>query len=89
VMKDEWITPEELGSYEIHGLGGSDMSPAMELLAGDPLVRTVLVITDGEIMYPVQLQPYEVVWAVVGNHHFVPAYGQVVPIPYESDDNLW
>jgi predicted metal-dependent peptidase len=60
VTQDQWIDPSELGSIEVTGLGGSDMSPAMLLLAADPEVQGVVVITDGQVDVPAEAMPYAV-----------------------------
>jgi len=84
VTRDEWIEPEELRSYTVQGFGGSDMSPAMLALAGDPEVEAVIVITDGAIIFPDEPVPYEVLWAVTDAataETWRPAYGQVLGVP--------
>lgn len=81
VTVDEWIACEELANYEIHGYGGSDMSPAMLRLADDPEVAAMVVITDGCIAYPRHAPPVEVLW-VVTNEHFQPAYGTRVYLQF-------
>ena len=51
----------------------------MELLAADPQVRAVAIITDGEIQFPADAMPYEVLWVVpAGRPVFDPGYGRVV-----------
>lgn len=80
VTVDHRVTPEELKRYEIKGMGGSDMSAAMNRLAEDAEVQAAVVITDGHISYP-QRVPYLVLWALSppqGN--FKPRYGAVVPV---------
>ena len=82
VTVDQWVTPEQLQDYRIHGYGGSDMSPAMRRLAEDLEVEAAIVLTDGAIRYPSEPMPYEVLWAVIGgSRNFRPAYGQIVVIP--------
>ena len=79
VGEDRWLQPSELSSFTIHGGGGSDMRPAMEQLAREPGVRSVLVITDGEILYPENPPPFMVLWALVDAYDlFQPEYGTVV-----------
>ena len=80
VTADEWIDPAELARYKITGFGGSDMSPALDELAGDPEVRAVLVLTDGYISYPDAEPPYSVLWGVDGYSTFRPHYGTVVRV---------
>jgi predicted metal-dependent peptidase len=78
VTADETLTPYELGEREIAGYGGSDLSPAMLRLAGDPEVRAAVVITDGDIAYPPAAMPYEVLWVTTAAGAFRPPYGRVV-----------
>jgi hypothetical protein len=88
VTVDEFIEPEELWSYQIEGFGGSDMGPAMLELAKDPEVEAVIIITDGQISYPTQPMPYEVLWAVTDPNiaaTATPAYGRVIGVPQRED----
>jgi predicted metal-dependent peptidase len=79
VTGDETLSPAELAQYEVRGFGGSDMSPAMAMLAEDPRVTAAIVITDGEITFPPDAMPYAVLWAVPGETtRFSPPYGRVV-----------
>jgi predicted metal-dependent peptidase len=83
VTRDEWLEPAQLSEYRIAGLGGSNMSPALERLAQDTEVSAVLVLTDGYISYPAAEPPYAVLWAVVRNPSgydatFHPPYGEVL-----------
>lgn len=80
VTNDERVEPEQLESYRLLGFGGSDMSPAMDLLAQDSEVESVLVITDGAIHYPRQTPPYGVLWAITGGYRFHPPYGLVLNV---------
>jgi len=80
VTRDELLDPHELAERRIEGYGGSDLSPALRYLAEDQQVRAVVVITDGEIAYPAEPMPYELLWLVPGRSHvpFSPPYGRVV-----------
>jgi predicted metal-dependent peptidase len=80
VTSDEQVSPEELGHYTIAGYGGSDLTPAMERLAADPLVRAAAIITDGDVQFPADPMPYEVVWVLpqAPSAAFAPRYGRVV-----------
>ncbi len=81
VSDDNWYSPSELLSFQINGLGGSDMSPGMLRLSSDNEVEYVLVITDGYINYPQNPMPYEVLWVLTGNNdYFKPNYGTVIQI---------
>jgi predicted metal-dependent peptidase len=81
VTADEWLTPDELASHEMHGFGGSDLSPALQHLADDPRTRAVAVITDGDIAYPPDPMPYDVLWVLSGPPvAFDPAYGRIVAL---------
>jgi predicted metal-dependent peptidase len=87
VTRDEWVEPEELWSYTVQGFGGSDMSPAMLALAGDPEVEAVIVITDGAINFPDTPVPYAVLWAVTDAamaETWRPEYGTVVGVAGEG-----
>ena len=84
VSRDEWISPAGLAKWEVSGLGGSDMTPAIVHLARDPEVRSVLVITDGDIGYPQEAPPFDVRWVLVhpsARRDFSPPYGQVLVLP--------
>jgi len=80
VTGDDLVEPAELSEREISGFGGSDLSPAMQHLAADPQVRATIVFTDGDIAYPAERMPYDVLWVVTppGSAGFAPPYGQVV-----------
>ncbi|MFM9964970.1 MAG: DUF2201 family putative metallopeptidase [Planctomycetaceae bacterium] len=60
----------------------SNLSPALRQLARQPEVEAVLVLTDGEIEYPAEPMPYEVLWiltqAAKPGQDFAPDYGQVL-----------
>jgi predicted metal-dependent peptidase len=63
----------------VSGIGGSDLTPALERLAADAAVEAAVVITDGAIKYPREAMPYAVLWALTTTSlDFEPAYGQVV-----------
>ncbi len=82
VTSDAMLTPGELAVYQVHGYGGSDLSPALLALAADARVTSVIVITDGDITYPTDTMPYAVLWAVPGETtSFAPRYGRVVSMP--------
>jgi predicted metal-dependent peptidase len=79
VTSDERLSPEELAQYTITGYGGSDLTPAMELLAADPQVRAAAIITDGEVLFPPDPMPYQVLWVLPSSASaFRPSYGRVV-----------
>ncbi|MFZ5693317.1 MAG: DUF2201 family putative metallopeptidase [Pseudomonadota bacterium] len=78
VTADDIVCPSELASYGIRGFGGSDLSPAMLMLADAPLVRAAVMITDGEIAFPAEPMPYSVLWVLPRAAAFSPPYGQVI-----------
>jgi predicted metal-dependent peptidase len=80
VTSDTLIAPDELSSFQVTGYGGSNLTPAMELLAADPEVRAAAIITDGEIEFPPQPMPYAVLWVLApgASASFQPAYGRIV-----------
>lgn len=79
VTGDEMLSPGELAEYEVRGYGGSDLTPALTMLAEDPRVTAAIVITDGDITFPPHAMPYAVLWAVPGETTtFSPPYGRVV-----------
>ena len=80
VTGDERLHPAELASYRIRGFGGSDLSPALRRLADDGDVQAAVVITDGDIEYPREPMPYQVLWVLRagGSSGFAPPYGKVV-----------
>ena len=82
VAADERLHPAELASYRIRGFGGSDLSPALRRLADDGEVQAAVVITDGDIEYPREPMPYQVLWVLAagGSSGFAPPYGKVVPM---------
>ncbi len=81
VTSNDWVDVTALARFRVAGFGGSDMSPAMEQLAGDPEVAAVLVLTDGYIRYPEAEPPYAVLWGLVDGHEaFSPPYGTVVHV---------
>jgi predicted metal-dependent peptidase len=80
VTSDELLTPTELAQYTVTGYGGSDLTPAMSLLAADPQVTAAAVITDGDVQIPAEPMPYAVLWVLSpgGSAAFHPGYGRVV-----------
>ena len=85
VTADHHIDPGALKAYPITGYGGSDLSPAMHHLAQDRDVRAVLIITDGDIAYPPQSMPYEVLWVLPPSaSSFRPTYGRVLRMEARS-----
>ncbi len=80
VTSDEVIEPAHLSEFEVRGLGGSDLTPAMLALAEDPLVTACLVVTDGDVAYPPEAMPYSVLWVLPeqGAPGFRPGYGHIV-----------
>jgi predicted metal-dependent peptidase len=86
VTSDELMSPTELTDYRVTGYGGSDLTPAMQLLAADPEVRAAAVITDGEIQYPPDPMPYAVLWVLppARSAAFHPSYGRIVVMDAQS-----
>jgi hypothetical protein len=78
VTGDEYVDPAALRQFEVRGFGGSDMSPAMNLLAKDPEVEAAIVITDGCIEYPRGPLPYGVLWTLTELNEFEPSYGSII-----------
>jgi predicted metal-dependent peptidase len=80
VTSDETLSPTELAQYRVSGFGGSDLTPAMELLAADPQVRAAAIITDGDVQLPAEPMPYGVLWVLPPAHSagFEPGYGRIV-----------
>jgi predicted metal-dependent peptidase len=80
VTGDEMLSPEALANYQVSGFGGSDLSPGLQALAEDARVTAALVITDGDISYPPEEMPYDVLWVITpgANGSFNPPYGQVI-----------
>jgi predicted metal-dependent peptidase len=80
VTSDKFLMPAELARHEISGYGGSDLSAAMHYLAEDPNVEAVVVLTDGDILYPEEEMPYDVLWVLPahGSVPFQPPYGLVL-----------
>ncbi len=80
VTGDEVLSPEVLANYQVSGFGGSDLTPAMEALAEDARVTAALVITDGDIAYPPEEMPYDVLWVITpgAGTNFNPPYGHVI-----------
>jgi predicted metal-dependent peptidase len=82
VTADACVDPAALADFQIDGFGGSDLAPAIALLAADPTVRAAIIVTDGDIGYPHEAPPYEVLWVLApvagAMPSFQPPYGQVV-----------
>jgi predicted metal-dependent peptidase len=80
VTSDEFLAPDALGEREIAGYGGSDLSPALLHLAADPRTRAAVVVTDGDIEYPREPLPFDVLWVLPADVRtaFSPPYGRVV-----------
>lgn len=91
VTVDERVEVESLANYRISGLGGSDMSSAMQRLAEDPEVTAAIVLTDGYIAFPQDPPPYSVFWAIVNaDHSFRPnfGYGEVVFLQVTNQEGM-
>ena len=80
ITSDIALSPDELTTFNVSGFGGSDLSPAMVLLAEDPQVTAVVIVTDGDIAFPAERPPYGVLWVLpqAGMSNFNPPYGQVL-----------
>jgi predicted metal-dependent peptidase len=80
VTSDDTLSPTELTQYQVTGFGGSDLTPAMELLAADPQIRAAAIITDGDIQFPADPMPYAVLWVLPPTRSagFAPGYGRIV-----------
>lgn len=80
VTGDELLSPNALARYQVSGYGGSDLTPAMERLADDPQIRAAAIITDGDIVYPKDPMPYDVLWVLPpgSSPGFRPGYGRIV-----------
>lgn len=81
VGRDEILAPAEISQWQVTGYGGSDLSPAMLRLAEDREVESAIVLTDGEINYPEEAVPYNVLWVLPAwkdAQEFTPRYGKVI-----------
>jgi predicted metal-dependent peptidase len=80
VTSDVTLSPDELTTFHVSGFGGSDLSGAMAMLAEDPQVTAVVIVTDGDIAFPAERPPYGVLWVLpqAGMSSFNPPYGQVL-----------
>src|SRR5262249_26321463 len=80
VTSDRFLTPDELTRHQVTGGGGSDLSPALRYLADDARVESVIVLTDGDITYPPEEMPYNVLWVLHAQvpAGFHPPYGTVI-----------
>jgi predicted metal-dependent peptidase len=80
VTSDQFLTPDELARHQITGGGGSDLSPALHYLAEDARVEAAIVLTDGDITYPEESMPYDVLWVLPAQAPagFNPSYGAVI-----------
>jgi predicted metal-dependent peptidase len=80
VNADAFVDPADLASCEIAGYGGSDVTPALEHLAGDARTRAVVVLTDGDVGFPPESPPFHVLWVLprASMTGFAPPYGRVV-----------
>jgi predicted metal-dependent peptidase len=80
VTADECLSPAEVAEFQVTGYGGSDLTPALRYLADDPRVTAALVLTDGDIAYPPEAMPYDVLWVLpaLAAPSFHPPYGAVL-----------
>jgi predicted metal-dependent peptidase len=80
VTSDLFLSPPEIAQHTIAGYGGSDLSPALRHLADDPHVKAVVVLTDGDVEYPEEEMPYDLLWLLPagGSASFHPPYGTVL-----------
>lgn len=72
VTADEIVEIEALERFEISGYGGSDLTAAFDMFAGDPEVMRVVVLSDMAIQYPADPPPYEVFWLAVHAGYYTP-----------------
>ena len=84
VKADAVLSPDELATYQVSGFGGSDLTPAMRALAEDPRVSAAVIVTDGDIAYPADEMPYQVLWVLPAPGTFSPPYGAVVTMEGQS-----
>jgi predicted metal-dependent peptidase len=85
VGSDEILTPAEIDQWRVTGYGGSNLAPAMVRLAEDPEVGAAIVLTDGDIDYPENPVPYNVLWVLPGGKRpqdFTPRYGKVIAMSH-------
>ncbi len=73
VTADEVVEIEALERFEISGYGGSDLTAAFDLLAGDTEVVRAVVLSDMAIQYPATPPPYEVFWLAVQAGAYAPS----------------
>jgi predicted metal-dependent peptidase len=78
VTADVTLSPDELTSFDVSGFGGSDLTAAMTHLAEDPQVTAVVIVTDGDIVFPAAPPPYGVLWVLPQMSNFNPPYGRVL-----------
>ncbi|GIK87738.1 MAG: hypothetical protein BroJett026_32190 [Betaproteobacteria bacterium] len=80
VTADAFIDPPDLARHELAGYGGSDVSPALAHLADDARTRAVVVLTDGDVGFPQDPPPFDVLWVLprASGTGFAPPYGRVV-----------
>jgi predicted metal-dependent peptidase len=81
IGSDEILAPATLAQWRVSGYGGSDLTPAMLRLGENPDVGAAIVLTDGEIDYPTEPVPYQVLWVLPvwkNPQTFTPRYGNVV-----------
>ena len=80
---DQLVEVDALASYRILGGFGGDLGPGFARLCEDPDVEAAIVVTDGLILYPQTPMPYDVLWALVGNHQaFAPPFGRVLKVRF-------
>ena len=84
ITSDAILTPDELAAFQVSGFGGSDLSPAMLALADDPRVTAAVIVTDGDIAYPNEEMPYQVLWVLPARGGFSPSYGVVISMEGEA-----
>jgi predicted metal-dependent peptidase len=85
VGSDEVVTPTEMSQWQVTGYGGSDLTPAMLRLADNPEVSSAIVVTDGDINYPQEAVPYNVLWVLPAwknPQDFTPRYGRVIAMTH-------
>ena len=82
---DEVLAPAELARWQISGYGGSDLGPAMLQLAENAEVTAAVVLTDGDITFPEEPVPYQVLWVLPAGRRpeeFTPGYGKVIALTH-------
>ncbi len=78
VTGDDVVSPDDLSTYAVRGFGGSDLVASDADAGGRSAGPRGVIVTDGDIAFPAEPMPYDVLWVLPRAAAFNPPYGRVI-----------